>query len=77
MKEVIKYIIGILVLVAGYYLGEFLRKVTDDEQKDGRKYFKVIVAISLVGVILGLILGKDWMLFTFALFAIVTSRSLK
>ena len=77
MEEVIKYILAISVLILGYFLGIYLKKLTADEQVIGRKYFRVITIISATLLLLGLIIGKDWMLFTFAFITIVTSRSLK
>jgi len=77
MEEVTKYILAILVLIVGYFLGIYLKKLTADEQVIGRKYFRIIAIVSATLSLSGLMAGKDWMLFTFAFIAIVTSRSLK
>jgi len=77
MEEVIKYTLGIAALIAGYFLGILLRKMTLDEQVIGRKYFIALAIISALGIILGLIINKDWLIFTSAFFLLVTSRSLK
>jgi len=77
MEEIIKYLIGLLILVAGYFLGIGLRNITLDEQKQGRIYFEILTIISVLLSFVGLILRKDWMLFTFAFIAVLTAPSLK
>jgi len=77
MEEIIKILIGIAVLISGYPLGNFLARITKEELKDGKKWFKLIVTLSFAGGIIGLILGNDILLFSFFFIAIVTSRSLK
>ena len=77
MQEIIKLLLGIGVLLLGIPIGNYLAKVTKDEMKSGKKWFRRIVILSLVGVIVGLITGNDTLMFTFAFIAIVTSRSLK
>jgi ABC-type Fe3+ transport system permease subunit len=77
MSEVINLIIGVVVLALGIPLGNFLAKYTKEELKPGRRWFRWIVILSLIGVIIGLILGNDVLLFSLAFIAIVTSRSLK
>lgn len=77
MRELIKYLLGFGILVLGYFLGLGLRKITMDEQKQGKIYFKILAIISVLLSFTGLILRKDWMLFTFAFIAIVTAPSLK
>lgn len=73
----IKILFGIVFLIIGYFAGNFLAKITKEEIKSGQKYFKLIILISLVGIIISLFAGKDVLLFSFAFIAIVTSRSLK
>ena len=77
MAEFIRLIIGIIVLLLGIPLGNWLAKTTKEELKAGKKWFKRIVILSLVGVLVGLASGNDVVLFTSAFIAIVTSRSLK
>jgi hypothetical protein len=76
MKEMIKILVGILVLVLGYFIGNFMRNETKDELKDGKKYFKILVTLGLLSGIVGLVISKDWLMFTGFFIAIVTSRSL-
>lgn len=76
MLDIFKLLIATGILILGFFLGNFLRRWTMDEQKDGRKYFNLIVLISLIVGFYGLIIGSDWVMFTFFLIAIVTSRSL-
>jgi hypothetical protein len=77
MQETLKIIIGIAFLVMGYPLGIFLARITKEELKDGRKWFRLIILFSLVGGTLGLIFKNDLLMFSFFFIAIITSRSLK
>ncbi len=77
MTEIINLLIGVVVLALGFPLGMYLAKVTRDESKEGQKWFKLITILSLIGVVVSLVLGKDILLFSFSFIAIVTSRSLK
>ncbi|HKZ33781.1 MAG TPA: hypothetical protein VJ142_00890 [Candidatus Nanoarchaeia archaeon] len=77
MIELIKLVIAILVLVFGIPIGNRLAKATKDESGQGQRWFKLIVLLSMVGVLIGLIAGNDVLLFSFAFIAIVTSRSLR
>lgn len=77
MEEIFKLIIGVLVLLFGFPLGDYLARQTKEELKSGEKWFKLIIFISLIGGIIGLIIGNDILLFSFFFIAIVTSRSLK
>lgn len=77
MEDVIKILISIGVLILGYFLGNILRSQTKDEQKDGRKYFIILTIFGLVFGFIGLILGKDWLMFSSFFIAVVTSRNLK
>jgi len=70
-------LIGILILAFGYPIGNFLSRVTKEELKSGQKWFKIITSVSLIGGVVGLVIGNDIMLFSFFFIAIVTSRSLK
>lgn len=77
MQEIYKLIIGIFVLALGFPFGFYLSKITKEELKSGQKWFKLIIIISLLGGFIGLIMGKDILLFSSFFIAIVTSRSLK
>jgi hypothetical protein len=76
MQEAITFVIGIIVLLLGIPIGNYLAKLTKEELKAGEKWFRRIVILSLLGVIVCLIFGNDALMFTFAFIAIVTSRSL-
>jgi len=76
MNEFINLLIGILILILGIPLGSFLAQVTREELKQGRKWFKLIIILSLIGGIAGLILGDDVLMFSCFFIAIVTSQSL-
>jgi len=76
MQDVIKALIGIGVLILGYFIGNILAMKTKEELFKGRKWFKIIVFSSLVGGVVGLVLRNDVLMFGFFFMAIVTSRSL-
>ncbi len=76
MQEIIKLLFGVLVLILGIPIGNLLAKVAKDELKQGRKWFKLIVNLSLLGGLIGLIISNDVLMFAFFFIAIVTSRSL-
>ncbi len=77
MQELDKLIIGILILLFGFPIGDYLAKKTKEELKSGKKWFIIIIILSLIGGFVGLIIGNDVILFGFFFIAIVTSRSLK
>jgi len=77
MNELINLLIGICVLALGFPLGSFLARVTKEELKLGKKWFKLIIILSLIGGIVGLIIGDDVLMFSLFFIAIVTSQSLK
>jgi len=77
MKEILSIIIGIAVLIIGIPIGNILAKNTHEELEDGKKWFLLLIFLSLIGAIISLIFGKDSLLFAFLFIAIVTSRSLK
>lgn len=76
MIEIYKIFIGILVLLLGFSIGSYLASRTKDEKRQGQKWFKLIIILSLIGGAVGLIVGNDVLLFSFFFMAIVTSRSL-
>jgi len=76
MQEIFKLLMGIAILILGFPIGQILAKSTKEELKVGKKWFKLITLIGLIGGLIGLIISKDVILFTFFFIAIVTSRSL-
>jgi hypothetical protein len=77
MQQIYTLLIGIAVLVLGIPIGNLLAKAAKDELKTGKKWFKLLILLSLIGSIFFLILGNDALLFGFLFIAIVTSRSVK
>ncbi|MBU3907259.1 MAG: hypothetical protein KKA64_03335, partial [Nanoarchaeota archaeon] len=67
--------IGIIVLVLGIPIGKFLAKVTREELKQGKKWFRWIIIISLIGALINLVLINDILLFSFLFIAVVTYQS--
>jgi uncharacterized membrane protein YfcA len=77
MQEMLKIFIGIAVLLLGIPIGSYLAKKTKEELKQGRKWFKRIVEVSLIGSVISLIIKNDFLFFSLLFIAVVTSRSLK
>jgi len=77
MEEVVRLLLAIVFLILGIPIGNFLAKITKEELKFGKKWFEVILWVSLIGGVTGLIMSNDAVLFTFFFIAIVTSRSLR
>ncbi len=77
MNELLNLFIGICVLALGFPLGSFLAHVTKEELKSGKKWFKLIIIFSLIGGLIGLVIGNDILMFSLFFIAIVTSQSLK
>ena len=77
MIEIYKIFIGILFLLLGFPIGSYLASRTKDEKRQGQKWFKRIIVLSLIGGAVGLVIGNDILLFSLFFMAIVTSRSLK
>ncbi|MGD9276823.1 MAG: hypothetical protein PVJ67_06655 [Candidatus Pacearchaeota archaeon] len=77
MQEVLKFGIGIFVLVLGFFIGDFLAKKTKEELKCGGKWFKLICLVCLIGSLVSLVSRQDVYLFSFLFIFVVTSRSLK
>ena len=72
-----RILIGIVILILGIPIGNYLAKITQEELKSGRKWFRLIVWVGLVGGIIGLVIGNDVILFSMFFIAVVTSRSLR
>ncbi len=77
MQEILKMAIGIAALFLGIPIGLYLASITKEELKQGQKWFKIIIIASLAGSAVFLYLRNDWLFFSFAFVALVTSRSLK
>lgn len=77
MQELIKLVIGVVILALGIPIGNLLAKITKEELKSGRKWFKIIVFAGLIGGFIGLIIKNDVLLFSFFFIAVVTGRSLR
>ena len=73
----VNFIIGLVILVLCFPLGIYLARITREELDLGQRWFRLIVALSFIGAILGLVWSNDVLLFTFLSIAIVTSGSLR
>lgn len=77
MLEMIKLLVGIIILAFGIPIGNLLAKMTKEELTSGQKWFKLIIILALIGGVICLVIGNDFLMFSFFFIAIVTSRSLK
>ena len=77
MQELYSFALGIILLALGIPIGNLLAKVTKEELKPGKNWFKLIIILSLIGAVVFLFIRNDALLFTFLFIAVVTSRSLK
>lgn len=70
-------LIGILILLLGIPIGNLLAKITREEVVQGQAWFKLVSFAGLLGTLIGLVIGNDTLLFSFAFIAVVSSRSIK
>ncbi len=77
MEEVYKFAIAIVLLALAIPLGNMLAKATKEELHKGRKWFKGLMILSLIGAVVFLFIRKDVIFFSLLFIAIVTSRSVK
>lgn len=77
MQEILKMTLGIAGLFLGVPIGSYLASITKEELKQGQKWFKAIILVSLAGSAVFLYLRNDWLFFSFAFIALVASRSLR
>jgi len=77
MQEIIKFSIGILVLILGFPIGSYLAKKTKEELKSGQRWFRLITIVCLIGAIVNLFLRNDVLMFSFLFIVIVVSRSFR
>lgn len=62
-----------VVFIAAIIAGIVLRKLTKEELKDGKKWFLVVIAVSLISIIALLIFYRNWaMILTLILIAVVS-----
>ena len=77
MEELIKVLIGIVVLLLGIPIGHYLARFTKAELKSGQRWFRLIVLVSLILGFIGLIIGDDVLLFSMFFIAVVVGGSLR
>ncbi len=76
MNELVTFLVGVFVLILGVPIGKILAKSTKEELDSGRKWFRIIVALGLIGGIVGLLIKNDGLMFGCFFIALVTSQSL-
>ena len=76
MQQIYALLIGIAVLALGIPIGNMLAKAAKDELKTGKRWFKLIILLSLIGAIVFLILGNDALLFGFLFSLIIFIKSI-
>lgn len=77
MQEILKFGIGILVLILGFPIGHYLAKFTKEELKEGQRWFRLVLIACFIGAIASAFFRNDVLMFTFLFIAVVVSRSLK
>lgn len=77
MQQIYVLLMGVALLILGIPIGNLLAKITKEELHSGKKYFRLLITLSLIGAVVFLILGNDALLFGLLFIAIVTSRSLR
>lgn len=77
MEEVYNLIIGVAVLILGIPIGNLLANSTKEELHKGRKWFNLLMILSLIGAVIFLFTKYDAIFFTFLFMTIVVSRSVK
>jgi len=77
MQEIIKLLIGVVILILGIFIGNLLASSAKSELKKNQRWFKIIIILSSIGGFTGLFIKNDVILFSFFFIAVVTSRSLK
>ncbi|MEK6875506.1 MAG: hypothetical protein AABX30_02385 [Nanoarchaeota archaeon] len=76
MEDVFKIAIGAVILVFGFYIGNFLARVTKEELKKNQKLFRWVIIFSLLVGFVVLFFMNDTIMFSSFFIAIVTSRCL-
>jgi len=77
MQQTLSLLIGILVLLLGIPLGNYLACWTKDELMSGQKWFRLIIVVCLIGGFAGLIFSDDVLMFSLFFIAVVTRGSLR
>ena len=77
MQEIFQLLIGVAFLALAFPIGDILAKKTKEELKASKKWFKIIVYVSLFGGVVGMLISNDVLMFSFFFMALVTSRSLR
>lgn len=77
MAQLYQYVLAVIMLVFAVPIGDLLAKITKEELRLGKKWFKILVVSSLMLSILFLFIGKQDLFFTLLFIAIMTSRSLE
>jgi len=76
MQEIYSLIIGVAILALGIPLGNLLAKTTKEELSQGKKWFKLLITVSLIGAVISLIFKNNAIMYGLLFIAIVASGSL-
>jgi len=55
----LQLILLIIVMLSGWPIGRFIASKTEEELKEGKKWFKLICLVSLIAIIIGIFLLKE------------------
>lgn len=77
----LQIILLVLIALSGYPIGGFIASKTKEELKSGRKWFKLIIAMSMMGILISLIMlrGDNLLISVSSLIfiSLIASASLK
>ena len=71
------YILAVIILSLAFPLGAWLKKMTGEESKQGRKYIIALFYLSVLLSVVSLFLRQDHMVFSFLFILIISYQSLK
>lgn len=72
----IQLLVATFVVLLGFPIGIILAKLTKEELKAGKKWFKILVFLAAITSIFGLFTQNDPLLFSSLFFMAVTSKSI-
>lgn len=77
MNEIYQFFLAGIVLIFGIPLGNFLAKITEEELKEGKKMFKILICLCSCFIVISIFLKNKILFSSFLFMTIIISRSLK
>lgn len=73
----ISIIFSIIIALAGYPIGLLIARFTDEELEQGRKWFKLIIFVCIIAIIISIIVAKaETLLFLVVAFVFIALLAL-